>query len=109
MPRRTIWRAASKSQSLLQKTLADLGFSHSSGGAGGMRLCAAHNNVSGRRPPPLDRRSALFIDVDGTLLEIAPRPEQVQVPGHLPRLLAHLAELHAGALALVSGRLLADI
>lgn len=61
------------------------------------------------RPPPLDRASALFVDVDGTLLEIAPRPELVQVPHDLPELLARLAAARDGALALVSGRRLADL
>lgn len=47
---------------------------------------------------------ALFLDVDGTLLEIAPTPDDVVVP---PRLVALLDRLHralAGAVALVSGR-----
>ncbi|HLY44286.1 MAG TPA: trehalose-phosphatase [Stellaceae bacterium] len=61
------------------------------------------------RPPPLDRASALFVDVDGTLLEIAPRPELVQVPHALPELLARLAAERGGAMALVSGRRLADL
>jgi trehalose 6-phosphate phosphatase len=61
------------------------------------------------RPPPLDRGSALFIDVDGTLIEIAPRPELVRVPTGLPDLLARLAQERGGALALISGRTLADL
>jgi len=39
------------------------------------------------RPPELDREAALLIDVDGTLLEIAARPELVEVPPGLPDLL----------------------
>jgi trehalose 6-phosphate phosphatase len=61
------------------------------------------------RPPPLDRSSALFLDVDGTLLDIAPRPELVRVPADLPELLERLAEQREGALALISGRRLADL
>ena len=34
-------------------------------------------------PPPLDPHHALFLDLDGTLLEIAPRPELVTVPDGL--------------------------
>ena len=60
-------------------------------------------------PPPLDPDAALFLDVDGTLLEIAPRPELVYVPPTLPMLLDSLAAERDGALALVSGRRLADI
>ena len=60
-------------------------------------------------PPPLDPQTALFIDIDGTLLEIAPRPELVRVPPELPSLLARLAAQRGGALALVSGRRIADI
>jgi trehalose 6-phosphate phosphatase len=63
-----------------------------------------------RTPPllPLDR-IALFLDLDGTLIELAPRPGDVLVP---PDLLSLLDRLHAGmggALAVVSGRPLADI
>ena len=61
------------------------------------------------RPPPLDRDSALFIDVDGTLLEIAPRPELVRVPPRLPELLGRLTRERNGALAVISGRTLADL
>lgn len=61
------------------------------------------------RPPPLDRSSALFLDVDGTLLDLSPRPELVRVPAGVPQLLERLAQQRNGALALVSGRSLADL
>jgi trehalose 6-phosphate phosphatase len=60
-------------------------------------------------PPPRDPQTALFLDVDGTLLEIAPRPELVRVPAAVPRLLIGLTEQHEGALALVSGRRIAEL
>jgi trehalose 6-phosphate phosphatase len=44
------------------------------------------------------------LDVDGTLLEIAPEPGAVQVPARLRRILAQLQSATGGALALVSGR-----
>lgn len=60
-------------------------------------------------PPPLDPHWALFLDLDGTLLEIAPRPDLVRVPPGLPGLLRRLAEQRDGALALISGRSLAEL
>jgi len=62
-----------------------------------------------RWPPKIDLQSAVFLDVDGTLLEIAPRPELVHVPGRLPGLIARLAKERQGALALISGRPLAQL
>jgi trehalose 6-phosphate phosphatase len=62
-----------------------------------------------RLPPPLDAHSALFLDVDGTLLEIASRPDHVHVPSDMPSLLHDLARQRGGALALVSGRPLREI
>lgn len=60
------------------------------------------------RPPPpaveIGPNTALFLDVDGALLEFAAAPGDVDVPSAL---VARLAALHAsldGALALVSGR-----
>lgn len=47
---------------------------------------------------------AFFLDVDGTLLEIAPHPDAVEVPEGLAGTLETLARLAGGALALVSGR-----
>jgi trehalose 6-phosphate phosphatase len=47
---------------------------------------------------------ALFLDVDGTLLDFAESPTAVQVPGELRNALDRLHRLLGGALALVSGR-----
>lgn len=55
--------------------------------------------------PPLARPDwALFLDVDGTLVEIAAAPDAVRVPPELVALLGRLERGLAGALALVSGR-----
>jgi trehalose 6-phosphate phosphatase len=51
----------------------------------------------------------LFLDVDGTLLDIAPRPEAVKVTADLLRDLAAAEAVLDGALALVSGRPIADL
>ncbi|MGH7111513.1 MAG: trehalose-phosphatase [Stellaceae bacterium] len=60
-------------------------------------------------PPRLEAQAALFLDVDGTLLEIVPRPDLVRVPRRLPTLLTALAARRGGALALVSGRPLGQL
>ncbi len=49
---------------------------------------------------------ALFLDVDGTLLELAEHPDAVVVEPALPALLERLRAALDGALALVSGRTL---
>ncbi|HUG61982.1 MAG TPA: trehalose-phosphatase [Methylomirabilota bacterium] len=54
-------------------------------------------------------RNALFLDFDGTLVDIAPRPEAVVVPAELPPLLMRLLDRFGGALAIVSGRPIAEI
>lgn len=60
--------------------------------------------------PLLDtRRNALFLDFDGTLADLAPQPEAVQIPPGLIPLLAQWSQAMSGALALVSGRRLADL
>lgn len=50
---------------------------------------------------------AIFLDVDGTLLDIAPRPDAITVPDGLLEDLRLLSARVGGALALVSGRNLA--
>ncbi|MBS0448055.1 MAG: trehalose-phosphatase [Proteobacteria bacterium] len=60
-------------------------------------------------PPALPSRAALFLDFDGTLVPLAPRPQDVRVPPRVPALLAGLRHLLGGALAVVSGRAIADL
>jgi trehalose 6-phosphate phosphatase len=57
----------------------------------------------------LDRRAALLLDVDGTLLDMADAPDLVVVPPGLTDLLAQLHDRLEGALALVSGRPIGDL
>jgi trehalose 6-phosphate phosphatase len=52
---------------------------------------------------------ALFLDVDGTLIDIAPTPSAVVVTDELKFLLERLHRRTSGALALVSGRAIADL
>jgi trehalose 6-phosphate phosphatase len=52
---------------------------------------------------------AILLDIDGTLLDLAPTPDEVRVPPTLRRTLTTLHERSGGALALVSGRSLRDI
>lgn len=62
--------------------------------------------------PPLPGtgdRWALFLDVDGTLVAIAPTPETVRADPTLLALLERLRGASDGALALISGRSLASI
>src|SRR6201997_4646361 len=79
------------------------------------KKCATHNDgpltiaESLERPPILDTQSALFLDLDGTLLEIAAQPELVCVPRGLAALIASRAKERDGAVALISGRPLAEL
>jgi len=60
--------------------------------------------------PSLDLgRDALFLDIDGTIIDIAPTPEAVVVPESLKLSLSRLREALGGALALISGRTLGAI
>lgn len=63
------------------------------------------------RPPPpaLAAGDALFLDIDGTLLELAPTPSEVRVDGDLVSLLPALQAALGGACALVTGRSLTSV
>ena len=52
---------------------------------------------------------AVLLDIDGTLLDLAPTPREVWVPPGLAKTLHRLHQRTNGALALVSGRSLNDI
>ncbi|HLI12571.1 MAG TPA: trehalose-phosphatase [Alphaproteobacteria bacterium] len=59
--------------------------------------------------PAISEGDALFLDFDGTLVEIAPSPESVMVGRELPQLLARAAQRLEGAVAVISGRALDDL
>ncbi|PZM12217.1 trehalose-phosphatase [Rhizobium tubonense] len=52
---------------------------------------------------------ALFLDIDGTLLDLAETPESIVVPASLPFDLGALSQKLGGALALVTGRSLSFV
>jgi len=60
-------------------------------------------------PPPLARDCALFLDLDGTLLDLAVTPDRVRVDGAVAALLPALAGRLGGAFALITGRAIADV
>jgi trehalose 6-phosphate phosphatase len=51
---------------------------------------------------------SLFIDIDGTLLDMAPSPDAVVVPPGLVETLARLKRRFGGAVALITGRRVVD-
>jgi len=62
-------------------------------------------------PPPsaLLEGAALFLDFDGTLVELADTPDAIRVPAALAPLLDRLRRRLDGRLAIVSGRAVADL
>lgn len=60
-------------------------------------------------PPSLLRAASLFLDFDGTLVELAPRPDAVVVGARVERVLCALGERLEGRVAIVSGRPVAEI
>ena len=61
------------------------------------------------RPPVASLEWAYFLDVDGTLIDIADTPQAVFVGQALLDLIANLHRACGGALALVSGRMISDL
>lgn len=61
--------------------------------------------------PPLDlmHDAALFLDFDGTLVELAETPQAIEVPAGLAPMLERLRQRLNGRLAIVSGRSIADL
>jgi trehalose 6-phosphate phosphatase len=59
--------------------------------------------------PPVGGNTALFLDIDGTLLDLARTPDLVKVPRELLRALERLNRELSGAFAFVSGRSLESI
>lgn len=60
-------------------------------------------------PPGLLDGAALFLDFDGTLVELAEAPDAIRVAAELGPLLERLRRRLQGRLAIVSGRSIADL
>ncbi|HEY9216679.1 MAG TPA: trehalose-phosphatase [Phenylobacterium sp.] len=71
----------------------------------------AHETITVIRPPAALalERTALFLDLDGTLAPIASRPQDVKPYPRLTALLERLETALGGRLAVLSGRTLADV
>lgn len=73
-------------------------------------MATATGCMSDSPPPRLDPASdALFLDFDGTLVELADTPHGIAVPAGLASLLERLSGRLGGRIAVVSGRSLEDL
>ena len=76
---------------------------------GGM-LARMANDFPLRPPPPLlDAACALFLDVDGTLIEFADNPDAVVLLPGVREAIGRISDRLDGAVALISGRPLAQL
>ena len=73
-----------------------------------MQPSTAVDNASHPLPDDLSGW-ALFIDIDGTLIDLAATPESIVIPPELPRQLMKLSQKVDGAMALVTGRSIAAV
>src|SRR5262245_7355454 len=66
---------------------------------------------NGLPPPPLTllENASLFLDFDGTLVELASRPHSLEVTDHPRSLIRRAAEKLQGRVAIVSGRPVSQI
>lgn len=71
----------------------------------------SNSDRTGSPRPPLDllRGASLFLDFDGTLVDIAPRPDAVEVSDELRDLLTRLRDRLQGRVAILTGRPSGDI
>jgi trehalose 6-phosphate phosphatase len=60
-------------------------------------------------PPALTRNCALFLDIDGTLVEDAARPDDVRIDAKLIAALPRVAAQLGSALALITGRSISGV
>jgi trehalose 6-phosphate phosphatase len=66
-------------------------------------------SAPGPPPSPDLTTTAILLDVDGTILDIAPTPREVFVPHSLRETLTRLSERTNGAVAFVSGRPVSEL
>jgi trehalose 6-phosphate phosphatase len=69
----------------------------------------AESNVESDRPQVDPDQDCLFLDLDGTLAPLAPRPQDVIADSDRNRLLAALNNRLEGRLAVISGRTIEDV
>ena len=72
-------------------------------------IAARTRRLVRRRPPPLLHTDALFLDIDGTLLQLAETPDSVDIDPFLGMALTETASILGGALALITGRSIRDV
>lgn len=65
--------------------------------------------MTSEQNPPWPASPAVFLDLDGTLLEIAEHPDAVTPSDELKGILAKLPAATDGAIALISGRTVEDV
>ena len=63
----------------------------------------------GQSPPAIGRDAALFLDFDGTIADLAPRPDGVHLDPGTVEALGVIAAALGGAVAIVSGRPIREI
>src|SRR2546430_7094882 len=72
--------------------------------------CRRPRSEPHKMKPPAPRPDwAYFFDIDGTLVDIAEAPGGAGSDGHLRQLIVDLYQAASGAVALISGRSIADI
>ncbi|WP_373356516.1 trehalose-phosphatase [Pseudoroseicyclus sp. CXY001] len=76
-----------------------------------MTLAARHKRPASPDPLllPALGEAAVFLDFDGTLVDLAETPDGIHVPADLSALLTRLHERTGGATALISGRKVSDL
>ena len=63
----------------------------------------------GEIPLPEPQEASLFLDFDGTLVDLGPTPDGIEVPGDLPDLLRRLQSATSGRVVIVTGRSVASL
>ena len=91
------------------RTWTTMSFAQMDFGQTGLEISDLDMELADTTLVPDLRKCAILLDIDGTILDLAPSPQQVWVPTGLRQTLARLDTLTGGALALVSGRSLRDI
>lgn len=77
--------------------------------SGGVQRAAALRTAPPATPDGFPDRLAIFLDLDGTVLDLKPRPDEVVLPSATRDAIAVLADRLDGALAVITGRELDDV